>query len=182
MKQDNQQEILLTGEIAWLAGVIECDGTIALSCHIRKKEAKPKVNVEIKLYNTDGGIITKSVDIISKLNLSHYITEYTQKPIDMKNGKSYGNNKTMLTLSVRKMKDAYILAKLLYPWMAGEKANRLALIIQYLARRLEKIKNNFKNVPLDKDDINIIREFYKRFVKRPGHNRHLVEALLNDYT
>ena len=29
MKQDNQQEIL-EGEIAWLAGVIECDGTVML--------------------------------------------------------------------------------------------------------------------------------------------------------
>jgi len=184
LEKDNQQEIL-NMEIAWLAGVIECDGTVMLSCHVRKNGAKPKVGVEIKLYNTDGGIIAKAVDILERLNLSHYIADRVQKPMDTKSGKSYGNFKTMLSVSVKNLGDAYTLAKLLLPWMFGEKGKRLALMIQYLAGRLQKIADNkggYRNVPLDVADLTIIRDFYKQFVTRPGHNRHLIEALLNDYT
>lgn len=180
----NQQQIPTEGEIAWLAGVIECDGTVMLSCYIRdEKASKPKVGVEIKLYNTDGGIIAKAVDIITQLNLSHYMAERTQKPMDMMNGKSYGNDKTMLSVSVKNLGDAYLLGKIIRPWMFGEKALRLDLVVQYLARRLSKIEDNggnFRNVYLDRGDCELIVDFYRRFVKRPGHNRHLVEALLND--
>lgn len=179
----NQQQIPTEGEIAWLAGVIECDGTVMLSCHIRKEGVKPKIGVEIKLYNTDGGIIKKTVDILERLNLSHYLTDRTQKPMEMRNGKSYGNDKTMLSVSVKALGDAYLLGKLIRPWMFGEKGNRLDLVIQYLARRLKKIEDNggnFRNVCLDHGDCQIVVDFYRRFVTRPGHNRHLVAAMLND--
>ena len=179
--KDNQQEII-DSEIAWLAGVIECDGTISLSCHVRKVSAKPKCGVEIKLYNTDGGIISKAVDIITKLNLSHHISERVQKPMELANGKSYGNNKTMLALTVKNLGDAYLLGKLLHPWMFGEKAKRLELMLQFLSGRLKKIKDNggeYRNVPIDQDDLTIISSFYKRFVKRQS-NKHLIDALLRD--
>lgn len=186
MDRDNQQEIPTDVELAWLAGVIECDGTIMLSCFARKEGAKPKMGTEIKIYNTDGGITAKAVDILERLGLSHYIAERKQKPIDLKNGKSYGDKtKPMLAISVKKMKPAYILGKLLHPLMFGEKKHRLSLVIQFLARRLEKIESNggnYRNLSYDKKDCEIVVDFYKRFVKRPGHNRHLVEAILNDFT
>jgi len=184
MDQDNQQETPTEGDIAWLAGAIDCDGSVMLSCHVRNDRARSKVGVEIKLYNTDGGIIARAIDIVTRLNLSHYIAERPQKKMIMKDGSSYGSPKNMLMVSVKKLKDAYILAKLLYPWMAGEKASRLALIIQYLARRLEKLESDNSKTSrfaaYDRGDCELIVEFYRRFVTRPGHNRHLVEGLLRD--
>jgi len=186
MNRENQQEIPTEGEIAWLAGVIECDGSVTLSCYIRsEKSLKPKIGTEIKLYNTDGGIISKAFDIIERLGLKSYITERSQKPMGMANGKRYGDmTKVMLSISVKNLADAYLLGKLLYPWIAGEKKHRLSLMIQYLARRLKKFEDNNgnKKIPLDKGDYHLVVDFYKRFVKRPGHNRHLVEAILNDFT
>lgn len=184
MDQDNQQETPTEGEIAWLAGAIDCDGSVMLSCYIRNDKARPKVGIEIKLYNTDGGIITKAINILMRLNLSHYITERPQKKMTMKDGSSYGSSKSMLSVSVKNLGDAYILAKLIYPWMAGEKSKRTALIIQYLANRLKKLESkNDKSsrfVAYDEEDCRLVIEFYRRFVKKPGHNRHLVEGLLRD--
>jgi len=185
-QKDNQQEIPTEGEIAWLAGIIECDGTVSLSCYVRdEKHSKPKIGTEIKFYNTDGGIVMKVVDILQRLGLSHYVSERAQKPIDLANGKKYGDKtKPMISVAVKNLKDAYLLSKLIHPWMYGEKRQRVSLIIQYLARRLEKIElsNGNRRTPLDKGDCEIVVDFYKRFVKRPGHNRHLVEAILNDFT
>lgn len=184
-QKDNQQEIPTEGEIAWLAGVIECDGSIMLSCHIRKEGARPKMGTEIKLYNTDAGIISKAVDILERLGVGYYMTERLQKPMEMKNGKQYGDiTKCMLSVSVKNLGHAYALGKLLRPWMFGEKRHRLDLVIQYLARRLQKIEDNDgrKTVPLDKGDCQLVVDFYSRFVKRAGHNRHLVETILNDFT
>ena len=183
--KDNQQEIPTEGELAWLAGVIECDGSITLSCTVRKEGSRPKVGTEIKLYNTDAGIITQASYIIQKIGLKSYMTERTQVPMEMRNGKTYGDRtKVMLSISVKNIGDAYLLGKLLYPWMFGEKKHRLLLVIQYLARRIDKFEENDgnKKIPLDKGDCELIADFYQKFVKRKGHNRHLVEAILNDFT
>lgn len=183
MNRDNQQEIPTEAEIAWLAGIIEGDGSLMLSCYIRdEKCAKPKIGTEIKIYNTDAGIIGKVVDILERLNLSHHIGERVQKPMMMESGERYGGKDPMLTISVKRIESAYHLGKLLQPWMFGDKKNRLNLIIQYLARRIEKIGLHSHNAEIDKGDVELIAKFYRDHVKRPGHNRHLVEKLLRDYT
>jgi hypothetical protein len=184
MNKENQQETPTEAEIAWMAGLIEGDGSVTLSCYIRKEKAKPKIGVEIKLYNTDTGIISKFVNILERLNLAYYITERAQKPLKMEGCNAYGGRDPMLIVSVKRFQAAYMFAKLLRPWMFGDKAHRLDLIIQYLARRIKKInesESNFRQIPLDEGDCKLIVEFYRKFVKRPGHNRHLVEGLLNDY-
>ena len=184
MNKDNQQGTPTEAEIAWLAGIIEGEGSVTLSCHIRKKGAKPKVGVEIKLYNTDGGIIKKAVDVVERLGLGYYLNERPQKPMQMKGGQNYGAQDPMLSLTVKNLGDAYRLGKILRPWVFGDKGNRLDLMIQYLARRLKKIHDNggnFRNVPLDEGDLRLVVEFYRKHVKRPGHNRKFVEGLLNEH-
>jgi len=186
MNRDNQQGTPTKAEIAWLAGVIEGKGSLALSCFIRNErhKSKPKIGVEIKLYNTDAGIIKKAVDIVERLGLKYYLSERAQKPTKKPGDEKYSGQDPTLFLIVKRLQSAYLLAKLLRPWIFGDKGHRLDLIIQYLARRLKKIADNdgnHRNVCLDYGDISIVVDFYKRFVKRPGHNRKLVEGLLNEY-
>lgn len=157
-----------------------------LSCYLRDENyvGKPRLAVNIKLYNTDGGIIRKAVDILERLGLRYYLKEREQKPMMMESGKRYGAAAPMLSILVSKMDDSYRLAKLLRPWTFGEKGARLDLIIQFLARRIEKIAangGNYRNAYLDKGDISIVCEFYRRFVTRPGNNKVLVEGLLNEH-
>lgn len=181
MNRENQQGTPTDAEIAWLAGIIEGEGTVALSCYVRNEKVTPKVGVEIKLYNTDAGIIRKATEILERLNLSHHISERAQKPMLMASGEKYGGRDPMLTLTVKRLHDAYLLAKLLRPWMFGDKGNRLDLMIQYLARRLAKMEKQGKTVSLDRGDLELVVKFYRKHVTHPGHNRHLVEGLLNEH-
>jgi hypothetical protein len=187
MNRENQQGTPTEAEIAWLAGIVEGEGTVALSCYIRsERQSTPKVGVEIKLYNTDAGIIRKATDILERLGLSFHLGERAQPPMMMASGEKYGGRDPMLTLTVKRMESAYLLAKLLRPWMFGDKGARLDLIVQYLARRIEKFDMVGgmligRRVPLDREDTRLVVDFYRRFVTRPGHNRHLVEGLLNEY-
>lgn len=183
MNRGNQQEIPTETEIAWLAGIVEGEGSVMLSCYVRNEKSKPKVGTEIKVYNTDAGIIAKCTEIVERLNLSYHLSERAMKPMKMESGEKYGGRDPMLTLTVNRLESAYLLGKLLLPWMFGDKQHRLRLIVQYLARRLNKIKITGKhNVEIDKGDVEIVAEFYRTHVKRPGHNRHLVEKLLRGYT
>ena len=187
MDRENQQKTPITeGEIAWLAGVIECDGSVTLSAHCRKEKPKamPKVGVEIKFYNTDAGLIAKVVDILERLNVGHYILNRPQKQMEMANGAIYGAKKEMLAVCVKRLTHAYVLAKILRPWFFGEKGHRLDLVIQFLARRYAKTgftnSGSSKHGEYDKGDIELIQKFYRECVKKPSVNKDLVEGLLRD--
>ena len=183
---DNQQGTPSEAEIAWLAGIIEGEGSVMLSCFIRKEGGHPKIGTEIKIYNTDAGIIAKAVDIFERLGFAYYLAETKMEPIRKKVGDGIytGKMDPMLSVAVKNLRDAYNLSKAIYPWMFGDKKLRVALIIQYLARRLAKIDangGNYRNVQLDYGDCKLVVDFYRNFVSRPGHNGHLVEGLLRDY-
>jgi len=188
MNRENQQKTPTESEIAWLAGVIECDGSVMLSAHCRKEcpQAMPKVGVEIKFYNTDAGLIAKVVDILERLGVGHYIVNRPQNLMEMSNGSVYGAKKDMLAVVVKRLTAAYKLSKILEPWMFGEKGHRLRLMIQFLARRHKKTgfsnTGSAKSGEYDRGDIELIQLFYKDFVKKPSVNKDLVEGLLRDYT
>lgn len=182
MGKDNQQGTPSEAEIAWLSGVIESEGSVMLSCYVRQEGRKPKIGTQIMLYNTDAGIIHKAVDVLERLGIGHYITERPQKQMCMADGKKYGAPCPMLSVAVKNIEQAYRLAKIIRPWFFGEKGPRLDLMIQYLARRLAKIEaTGNTRVPLDRGDVQLVVDFYRKHVTRPGHNRHLVEGLLNEY-
>lgn len=184
MNRDNQQDTPTEGEIAWLAGVIECDGSVMLSAHMRKEEPEkvPKIGVEIKLYNTDGGIIAQAITILDKLNVGYYLVERPQKSLKMDNGKTYGDlTKPMLSVIVKKMTDTLRLATILEPWMFGEKRHRLRVMINFLISRYNR--TGFKSgtkIGYSTDELRCVTGFYRDFVKNPSANKALVEGLLRD--
>ena len=180
MNRDNQQETPTEAEIAWLAGIVEGEGSVMLSCYMREMRSKPKVGVEIKVYNTDAGIVRKAVDVVQRLGVHYHLGERKQKPITV-NGKTYTSSDPMLTITVKRMADALRLAVILRPWFFGQKGPRLDLIIQYLNGRLDKIDRaqGNKRIPLYQDDVQLVVDFYRNHV-RVGRNLPLVEGLLRD--
>ena len=182
----NQQGTPTEAEIAWLSGILEGEGTVTLGCWIRdkKKISKPKITAAITLYNTDAGILKKAIAILEGLSLRFYVKEREQKPMKMANGKKYGAPIPITHICVNHIEDTYRLAKIIRPWMFGEKGNRLDIVVQYLARRLQKINEKggeFRHACLDYGDVSLVADFYRKFVKSPRHNRELVEGLLNEY-
>ncbi len=152
-------------EIAWLAGVIEGEGSYALSTWQRSEGQAPKIGVQVKLYNTDAGIIQKAVAILESSGITYHVGERDQKPMLKPGGEGhYASPKSMLTITVSRLASVEKLIKLLEPWTFGEKRHRLALIRLYVERRVQKIAQaggNFRAVSIDDEDREIVAQFAK---------------------
>jgi len=180
---DNQQGTPTEAEIAWLAGVLEGEGSFALSMWKRDEESGsvPKASVTVKLYNTDAGLVKKAVEIIRRLGIAPYIKEREQKPMQKPGGEGhYCSPDPMLVVTVSKLEASLVLLKTLRPWLFGNKAARADLMIAFLEQRLAKHEaHGVKRVPYDGEDIRLVADFYSRFTRvgiPPA-----VEGLLNEY-
>lgn len=180
---DNQQATPSESEIAWLAGLIEGDGTLALTVHERRQHegSNPKISVLIRVYNTDAAIITKCVDILLRMGVGHYVEERDMKPMLKPDGEgTYHSPDPMLAVNVKKFADALVFLSRIRPWLFGDKAPRADLILKFLARRLARIEkegNGNTRLPYHRDDLCTAREFYA--LTRKGKSPTL-ERVLND--
>ena len=179
---DNQQGTPSEAEIAWLAGLIEGDGTLALTVHERRghEGSNPKIAVLLRVYNTDAAIISKSISILERLGVGHYVEEREMKPLMKPDGEgAYHSPDPRLAVNVKKFADALSLLSRLRPWFFGDKAPRADLILKFLARRLARIETAGGNTrtPYARDDLCTVREFYS--LTRKGRSPTL-ERLLND--
>lgn len=176
---DNQQATPSEAEIAWLAGIIEGEGSLGLNASKRKDRSSVKIHVVVRIYNTDAGIISKCVEILKGLNVGHYIQERNLGPTLKINGKDYKARDPILEIQVKKFQDAYILLQKIRPWMFGDKHLRASLMLQFLERRLERI-NKFQGntrIPYNKGDLAPVKKFYE--LTQVKRNREL-ERVLND--
>ena len=191
MNRGNPQGTPTESEIAWLAGILEGEGTVSLAAWVRHEKVvdaqsiQPgtmKVSVNLKFYNTDAGIIAKVTDVLSRLGIQHHLKEREQKPMRRASGEGvYVSADPMLTVTVGKLGVAYRLAKLLHPWCFGSKRHRLEMVIQYLANRFAKTtETGHSSIPYDADDLRTVSEFYARFASRPDNNSKLLAGLLNE--
>lgn len=179
-QEDNQQATPTEAEIAWLAGLIEGDGTLSLGAYARTEKTAPKISTSVCLYSTDPALIAKAVELVSRLGLGHYLTERAQRPLLKAGGEgAYHSPDPMLGIYVKNQQDALILLTRLRPWLFGAKAVRADLMLKYLARRLARIEAAGGNtrIPLTRDDLNTVREFYE--ITRQGRSP-AVERVLND--
>lgn len=190
MNTDNPQGTPTEAEIAWLAGILEGEGTVSLAAWVRNEkpsmsngELQPgcmKIGVNLKFYNTDAGIMAKVSDVLNRLGIQYHLKEREQKPMLRPNGEgTYGGADPMLTVTVGKLGVAYRLAKILYPYCYGQKKQRLALVIQYLAQRFAK-SGAEKMPPYDVEDLRIVQQFYASHARRPDNNSKLLAGLLNE--
>ena len=150
-------------DIAWLAGVIEGEGSYTLSSWQRSDGQAPKIGVSVKLYNTDAAIVRKAVEVLESHAITYHVGERDQKPMLKPGGEGhYFSQKSMLTLTVNKLASVEKLITLLMPWTFGEKRHRLLLIRSYVERRVAKIAQaggNYRGVPIDDEDRRTVTQF-----------------------
>ncbi|MFA6125437.1 hypothetical protein [Sphingomonas sp.] len=185
MDRDNQQDTATEAEVAWLAGIIEGDGTLSLSMSCRVERAAPKVSVTVKLYNTDGFVIKKAIEILDKMGVRTYLNEREQKPMLKQGGGEYTSRDSMLTITVNKMESSHRLLERIRPWLFGNKAARADLMTRYLIGRFDKFAKNggYKQVALGQDDVDTVKDFYKLTNPNKSCRMHAsTSRFLNDYT
>lgn len=180
MVTDNPQATPSEAEIAWLAGIIEGEGSIALSAWSRGagNPSDRKVGFNLKIYNTDALIIKKCVSILDRLNIGLHLKEREQKPMLRPDGNGhYSSPDPMLTITVSQFDAALALVRTIKPWLFGQKAARADLLQRYLTRRAEKFAaaNGYKRLKLDDGDWALVREFST--LSRVKHQPALVGVL-----
>jgi hypothetical protein len=164
---DNQQGTVTEGELGWLAGIIEGEGSITMN--VRKKSWKGwngvGVDLTVCVANTDAGIIEKANDIFAKLSSSSpRIVETVKSPIYKKDGSTYVNVlKNVMQVHVNKMNDIVLVLKAILPYMAGEKVARARLAIQFIERRMARKTGDAAQqaAQYDRYDWETVAEFYK---------------------
>jgi len=182
----NQQENPSTEELAWLAGIIEGEGSISMNA--RKKSWNGwngiGVDVNITIANTDSGIIYKSVGIFRKLGVEPKILEKDCNPIVGANGRTYHNpEKVIMYISVGKFASAHSILTAIIPFMAGQKLNRAKLMVEFIGRRMSKPKiRDYKGQSqstYDQGDWALVSKFYDETGAKLLPE---VRVILNDYT
>jgi hypothetical protein len=184
----NQQEIPTEGELGWLTGIIEGEGSITMN--VRQKTWKGwqgiGVDVGISICNKDAGIISKCMEIMHKLGVTPHVCEGHSAPIraTLKDGteKVYHNtDRPLLQLQLSRMGSIKLILMTIEPYMIGDKKHRARLIIDFVDRRLARKGAHTKGGASWYDDYDwkIVEAFYKI---TKGKLPPQVEAILRDYT
>lgn len=170
MYKDNQQATPTEGEVAWLAGIIEGEGTLMMSLWKRNDgDRKPKVGLQVKIYNSDAGIIRKAASVLERLAVGFHLKERDMPPMAKPGGEGeYAPSAPMLTLTVSKLDHVANILRAIRPWLFGDKAARADLMLQFLERRFAKFElkgsgtqRMGKRAPYDADDIRLVLRFAK---------------------
>ena len=164
MDRDNQQPTPTEGEIAWLAGIIEGEGTLIMSLWQRNEREgqKPKVGLQVKIYNSDAGIILQASSILERLAVGFHLKERDMPPMLKPGGDGYyAPSAPMLTLTVSKLSAVAAILQAIRPWLYGDKAARADLMLKFLKRRFSKFEDESmgKRAPYDAGDIRLVLKF-----------------------
>lgn len=181
MDRDNQQATPTEAEIAWLAGIIEGEGTLMMGIWQHNGPTRqPKVGLQVKIYNSDAGIIRKAASILELLTVGFHLKEREMPPMLKPDGEGHYTPKApMLTLTVSKLAAVKDLLEKIRPWLFGEKSARADLMLQFLNKRFERTheKGVYMRKHYNADEIRIVLAFYK--VGRRGDIK-MVERVLNE--
>ncbi len=184
----NQQEIPTDGELGWLAGVIEGEGSITMNVRHKTWKGWQGIGVDlgISICNKDAGIIEKCTRILHKLGTTPHVCEGHSAPIKamLKDGteKVYHNpQRPLLQLQLSRMGSIKLVLTTIEPFMGGDKKHRARLIIDFVDRRLARKGAHTKGGASWYDDYDwkIVTQFYKL---TGGKLPPQVEELLRDYT
>lgn len=186
---DNQQATPTEPEIAWLAGILEGEGTLTMAPQHTGKTGDDrylKIAVCINIYNTDAGIIGKAVEVIEKMGINPHLKEREQKPLQMVGRPGYLNKDSLFTVRIRKLREGLTFLEALRPWLFGDKAKRADLILKFIRRRLSVVEGaghkgqqgGFRP-SYDAEDWRTMKEFLALGGRSTKHE--LVERVLNEY-
>lgn len=146
---DNQQATQV--ELAWLAGMLEGDGSLNLRLAWTGKNQKRRyVQTPIEFANTDKEIIEQCVNICKKLDVNLYVG-HTERKAPQHQRKIVYHAKSHTMLGAQKILPSVI------PFMVGEKRLRARYMLCFCSLRklqLAAEKSLGRDLPYDDEQIN----------------------------
>jgi len=180
MGTDNQQETVEDVELAWLAGVLDSDGSVQMTVPKSEKGARRCcVNVWIDFSNSDPAIINRVIDILDRIGLSHYDGEKRIKPIYKQDGTYYlSKTKICLFTRVSRLVSIEKALSLLHPFLVGQKKAHSEIILRFVRKRISKGRKKY-----DGEDLMVVQEFFRQRNGRfAAKHVETLDRLLNDCT
>jgi len=185
----NQQGTVSESEVAWLAGIIEGEGTLMLGAWSRGAQNKQrKVSATIVIYNTDDGIVKKCVEILRRMGMEPYIKEKMIRGFLREDG-TRSPDSPVTSVRIDRFAYALKLLRTIRPWLFGMKSSRADLMIEFLAKRMARIDDvggNQRQQKYSADELSIVSRFYELCTHRraarakPSRDRFL-NGLLNEH-
>lgn len=179
MNTDNQQEIGLLADIAWLSGVIDGEGCIALIVFGRGAKSRDyrfRLQMRVTVGNSNDGISDRIVRILSDLGVRHHVQVQQSKS----RGRATGRIMRLVHVSSIPMINR--LLTIVLPHMSDtEKCERGRIVLQLIRQRRRFAEENGIRAThcYTKADVDLILEFLR--LTRSKQINALAE-FLNDYT
>jgi len=179
MNIDNQQATVTETELAWLAGVLDSDGSVQLTMPQSTRAKRQRVvNVWVDFSNSDAGLIEKASDIITRMGISFHLANKKVKPIFKEGGGKFLPRKEIcLAIRIGKLSNAKIILEQLIPYLASQKGPASRLIVNFCKTRIPKGRK-----PYDLEDVLIVKEYFEHKGGKTGkRNLEYLNGVLNDY-
>lgn len=177
MDRANPQGLLTDAEAGWLAGMIEGDGYITLAAQRAAKKKKDHglvVHPVIGVVNNDALIVERARDLFLRLGADGvYVQDVGAK------ASYFAKSGPILRVSTSRLSACYKILSTILPHLAGQKAARARLLLDFVERRL-----SHRHCPYDAEEFTLIREFVTTQVatKGPRRNGSALLKFLNGHT
>lgn len=178
MNKDNQQQTVTDGEIGWLAGIIDGEGSITMLINRRADRTQVlRITPRITITNTDQAIIDKVISILTNLGIAKYVQ--ITKPNNV--GLVKTSSKDITYISVDGFRRLTRFIPVIQPYLVGDKKKRSEVMFEFINRRVSMAKNLKLggNYHYDEEDVSLILKFLR--LTRSKNYDH-VSRMLNEYT
>lgn len=145
---DNQQ--VTQTELAWLAGIWDGEGTIAVRRNAKINQMSPRVH----FTNTNASIILKAVEIMEKIGVKPHVREKGQ-------GGFEGSHKECYTIGFDTLSKSKLLLDTLLPYLVGKK-DQAILLLKFINSRMGRwdVAKNNDDKSYTQDDLETIARIY----------------------
>lgn len=130
-----------THDLAWLAGIMEGEGTFSIY-HQKRKTNKEGPNGQLRatisLTNTDVFLIEKAYQVFKDIGVELHISEYKNKK---------GSTKPVFDMSTARQENVRLICEALLPYLFGEKKAKAQMLLRFVNKRIAGGKTQY-----DEDD------------------------------
>jgi len=178
MNRDNQQEI---GLVAWLAGIIDGEGTISLTISRRASNSQMiRTNPKVLVSNTDEAIIQQCLKAFSVIGVGNY-QRTDRHPAGMICGTMVKKFKPVTVLEVCGFKRVRVLLAAVRPYLVGEKAVRADLLMKFIQGRIgyAEASKSAQNLAYRQEDVDNALAFLR--ITKSKQIEHIAK-ILNEHT
>lgn len=141
---------MLNTDLAWLAGIWDGEGSIALFTH-KEKNGSIKICPTVCVVNTDISIINKVRKILEELGCNFVLQETQPKN---------SRHSIKWTLTTRNQKYIILFLEAVIPYLYSIKRQKAEILLDYTTRRVEKTKRILHGTtPYDKEDWSSFHQF-----------------------